>query len=269
MQVPQAEASRRDPERGVVLVLVLVALVTLLSIGGITMLSVKNEITSAGSSRFQDTALYAAESGISAGVDYLRSRCGFGPATLYSNFVSPNNGVESCPAAIYGNNLDAVNVGNPFTPLYTDNRAWYRVCIRNNPLDPGFAAGDDDDGIITLRSVGRGPNGSQSVIEVDIRPVWGAIPLVCPGLGFPSVPDPLGSQGPIGINTCVWPSNGSPSSSCSNNCCQNQCTSGPGAPYAIWCEELLLGACSGGGIPAACVGGAGVVTFVEVGWRHM
>jgi hypothetical protein len=157
--------SGRDPERGAALVVSLITLVGLLAIGAVTLMSVQSEITSAGASRFEQTAMYGAESGVSAGLEYLRTSCETNGA-FFSNLVEPNNVNPVMPVEIAGNDKKPGEAGNLFT---IDTDIWYQVQILNNITDSGYAAGNDSDAIVVLRARGYGPNNTQAVIEVEVR----------------------------------------------------------------------------------------------------
>src|SRR5262245_51770055 len=75
----------RDRQRGAALAVSLIAITARLGLGALTVLSVQSEMAAAGQSRFTQAALYAAESGTAAGMDFLRSRCD--TSTLFSRFV--------------------------------------------------------------------------------------------------------------------------------------------------------------------------------------
>jgi hypothetical protein len=87
------------------------------------------------------------------------------PVTFFGAFVSPNNGTIQTPLGIPGNTLPHLDPSNLFTGSIEMS---YEVSLLNNIEDPGFAAGDDTDGVITMRSIGRGPGTSMVVIEVAI-----------------------------------------------------------------------------------------------------
>src|SRR5688572_23703132 len=91
----------RNPEQGAALVVALVTIVGLLAIGAVTLLAVPSEISSAGASRFEQTALYSAESGVAAGMEYLRTNCS--TTELFSDVVEPNNVNPQRPSSIFGN----------------------------------------------------------------------------------------------------------------------------------------------------------------------
>ncbi len=156
----------RDPargERGAALIVALIALVALLGIGGITMLSVQSETKSSGEDRFQQMALYAAESGAAVGMEYLRTSCS--ATNMFSAFVTPSNSAPITPPAILGNNKKPGIPGNLFQ---ASSQAWYQVSVLNNLTDQGFAAGTDLDGDVILHVIGYGPNQTQVTLELEV-----------------------------------------------------------------------------------------------------
>lgn len=162
----QSLMNARDPnrrERGAALIVALIALTALLGIGGVTMLSVQSETRSTGEDRFQGVSLYAAESGVAVGLEFLRTTCSV--PNHFTAYVSPSNGAPVVPAGILGNGVQPGQAGNPLTP---SNQSWYQVQILNNDTDPGFAAGADTDWDVILYVVGHGPDQTQSIIEVEV-----------------------------------------------------------------------------------------------------
>lgn len=156
--------SIRNPERGSILVVSLIALVALLGIGVVTMLAVRSDTSASGNDRFQQISLYAAESGVAAGIEFLRNNCS--AVILYSEFVEPNNVNPQEPVGIVGNNMLPGQTGNQFDP---NTRAWYRAVVKNNEQDPGYATGDDQDGIVRLEVTGFGPNDTRTMLRLDMQ----------------------------------------------------------------------------------------------------
>lgn len=150
-------------ERGSVLVVALVTLSTLLMAGALTVLKVRRGGQASAESRFQSVALFAAESGVSSAMDYLRSNVA--PVTFFGAMVSPSNSAVVTPLAIPGNTLAPTDPNNLFTGALEMS---FAVSVWNNPSDPGFALGTDTDGIVSLRSIGRGPGNSMVVVEVEV-----------------------------------------------------------------------------------------------------
>jgi len=146
----------------------LVAMTTLtglLAIATVTLVKVKRGINASSQSRFQSVALFSAESGVSAGMDYLRNN--IDPVEYYEALISPDNSpVLAPPTDIAGNGIAHGDVGNLFTG---DIKMSYEVTVLNNVDDPGFALGEDQDGIVILRSIGRGPGNSMVVLEVEVN----------------------------------------------------------------------------------------------------
>lgn len=125
------------------------------------LLTSRSEVASAGAQRLHQQALYAAESGISAGMEYLRGACT--PDELFSQIVEPSNVNAQQPSDIQGNGYAAGQ--NLFA---ADSELKYTVTVLNNQNDPGFITGADRDGIVILRSVGAGPDRSQAIIEMEV-----------------------------------------------------------------------------------------------------
>ncbi len=158
------EQPGRDHERGAVMVLTLVAITALLSLAALTLLQGGAELRLSGQSRFQQEALYAAESGNHAGIEFLRSNCNVG--TFFSDFVSPANTAPARPEEIVGNDLRPGEIGNPFA---SGSDIWYSVELLNNRADPGFLTGADTDAIVVLRATGHGPDQTVSIVELEVQ----------------------------------------------------------------------------------------------------
>lgn len=155
---------RQRRQGGAILVVTLVALVALLGVGALAMLAALSEIRSSAITRFDRTALYAAESGVAAGLEHLRGQGAAGER--FSALVTPDNAAPLRPDAILGNGRRPGAEGNPFAE---GSDAWYEVTVLNNPTDPGLADGRDLDATLVLRSVGHGPGQTQVMIEVEVR----------------------------------------------------------------------------------------------------
>lgn len=155
---------RRARERGAALAVTLIAITALLGLGALTVLSVQTEMSATAQGRFSQAALYAAESGTSAGMDYLRTHCAT-DGTFFSASISPSNSAPPQPADLVGNNIQPGSTGNPFDAT---SGMWYSVSILNNPEDVGFAAGTDSDGIVILHATGHGPDQTVAAVELTI-----------------------------------------------------------------------------------------------------
>lgn len=149
----------------------MVALVALAGLGGFTALSVQSGVAAQSAKRFQGIALYAAESGVAAGMEFLRQN--IDPIRNWTAYVEQNNVNPQQPAGVNGvlGNLDQPGTGNnPFT-----TPAWYEVTILNNASDPGYALPKslgtnilDQDARVTLRVVGHGPSNTAVTLEVEV-----------------------------------------------------------------------------------------------------
>lgn len=167
---------RTQAERGNAMLLVLLAMSGLAALGGMTALSVRGGLDAAGTDRFKAIALYAAESGAAAGIDFLRKQSGAG--TDWSIYVEPYNDDPQRPSGIEGNELLPGEAGTMFG---ADMQAWYEVEILNNPTDVDFALGNDTDDRLIIRSTGHGPNGATAQIEWEVRSNFAGASLAhCP-----------------------------------------------------------------------------------------
>ena len=151
-------------ERGTALSLALITVAALMGLGATTLCSVQMELDHSGQSRFTESALYAAESGVATGMEFLRNHCD--PTTKFSAWVSPANVSPPQPAAIVGNGLQPGVTGNVFA---AGSDEWYEVSILNNREDPGFAAGTDNDGTVIVRAVGHGPDQTTVAVEAEVQ----------------------------------------------------------------------------------------------------
>lgn len=152
----------RDRERGNSLILALIVLAALGTLSALTVVTVQGGIATTGNDRFHTIAVYAAESGAAAAMDFLRTNINL--TTGWKTYLSPNNASPQQPP-LPGNNQDVGTAGNVFSP---DIQGWYSVQILNNRSDTGFATGDDNDKRVVIHSTGYGPNGAVAVIEWEI-----------------------------------------------------------------------------------------------------
>jgi hypothetical protein len=173
-------------ERGNVLLVAVIALTGLISLAGITVLSVQGGIATSSSDRFSSIALYAAESGAASGMDFLRKNIvvvggANGARSFPAAFVSPSNSAPPQLVDIPGNNKLPGDPGNLFAP---SQNAWYTVELLNDRADPGFATGTDTNGDIILRVTGHGPDGASAQVEWEVSGSnASAISTPCPGYG--------------------------------------------------------------------------------------
>jgi len=150
-------------QRGSVLVVVLIVLSALLMAATITILKVDRGSKASSQARFQSVALFAAESGVSSGMEFLRAN--HHPTLHFGSLVSPSNTSIQSPVGIPGNMLPALDPGSLFSG---DVEMHYEVSLLNNRSDSGFVSGADADSILTMRSAGYGPGTSMVVLEVTI-----------------------------------------------------------------------------------------------------
>jgi hypothetical protein len=153
---------RRHRERGNSLVLAMIVLAALGTLSALTVVSVQGGVATTGNDRFHAIAVYAAESGGAAAMDFLRKNVNL--STGWASYVSPSNASPPQPN-LPGNNLASGVAGNLFS---ADILGSYSVQILNNRDDTGFATGADNDKRVRIRSTGYGPNGAVAVIEWEI-----------------------------------------------------------------------------------------------------
>jgi len=147
------------------MIVALIALTGLVTLGSLTVMSVQGGITAVSHDRHKSVALYAAESGAAAAMDYLRRNVKAGPIK-FSEYVEPNNVSPQKPGGIVGNLAQPGTAGNLFS---ADMNAWYEVEILNNLDDPLLAVGDDSDERVIIRATGHGPNGAMAQVEWEVR----------------------------------------------------------------------------------------------------
>jgi len=175
----------RDPQRGSALLVSIVTLVALLTLGSLSALSVQSDLAASGSEREKTIATYAAESGIAAGMVFLRQN--LDTTSNWSALVTPSNSAPMEPNLVAGTGVQPGQSGNLFTP---ELRAWYRVQLLNNVGDPGYATGDDQDGRVILRAIGYGPDGATAIVEVEVRAMGGTpVGRPCPVYGQRGIAD--------------------------------------------------------------------------------
>lgn len=145
------------------MVVALVILVALLGLAGYAAVAVQQTTAQSGYDRHEQEALYAAESGVAAGIEFLSRH--FDEHEHWSPFVSPSNESPPSPAGIRGNGAEPGEPGNIFSE---GSQRWYEVSIYNHIGDPGFADGQDEDARVILHAVGYGPNETTASLEVEI-----------------------------------------------------------------------------------------------------
>lgn len=185
-------------ERGNALLVALIALTGLVTLAGITVLSVQGGLATSSADRFNAIALYAAESGAAAGMDYLRKNLSFsgGFGTWPQAFVSPSNSAPPQLPDIPGNNKLP---GDPANLFSSSQQAWYTVELLNNRSDPAYATGQDQDGDLIIRSTGHGPDGATAQVEWEINGNRGlSVSTPCPSYGQKDM-----AENGAGANDCL------------------------------------------------------------------
>lgn len=203
---------RRDPQRGNSLLLALIVMSALATLGSLTVVSMQSSIQMSTNDRAQTIALYAAESGAAVAVDFLRRV--FDPhwptgtlgtiSTSWGHYLKEGNTLPLVDMSAFIPSSDA-RPGDPGgNNLFgADQQAWFHLDLLNNRDDPGFLSAtdnNDNDGIVTIRSTGHGPQGSVAIVEWTVQRVgfWGhaanaatphtAPAFVLPDGGVPSLP---------------------------------------------------------------------------------
>lgn len=144
------------------MLLAMIVLTALGTLSSLTVVTVQGGIATVGNDRFHAIAVYAAESGGMAAMDFLRKNINL--ATGWTAYVSPSNTAPPQPN-LAGNNQEVGASGNLFS---ADIPGWYSVEILNNRTDSGYASGNDNDKRVVIRSTGYGPNGAVAVVEWEI-----------------------------------------------------------------------------------------------------
>lgn len=167
---PPRPPRARDRQRGNTLLIALIVLSALATLGSLTVVSVQSSLKTSTNDRAQAIAMYAAESGAAAAMDFLRNN--WSSTNAWSNFVTPSNGGIAM-AAIPGNDVPPEDTANSL--FSKELNASFHVELRNNSDDPGYATpgfgSNDQDGRIIIRSTGHGPQGSQAIIEWEVQRV--------------------------------------------------------------------------------------------------
>jgi len=179
---------RRNPERGNTVVLALIVLSALGTLGMLALTSARSSTRTTANDRFHSVALYAAESGGAAAMEYLRAN------------LDPTDGWSAALAAstwdsIAGNNVAHGTPGNPFSD---DLPASYSVAILNNRSDSGFAGGTDTDRRVIIRSTGYGPERAVAILEWEIQSSASTTQRPCPTYGQKGM-----SEDNSGRNDCL------------------------------------------------------------------
>ena len=175
------------------MLLAMVVLTGLATISALTVVSVEGGFKTTANDRFHSIAVYAAESGGAAAMEYLRANVS--PTQGWKAFISASNATLVPLPAIYGNNVLPGVTGNPFS---TDVRAWYHIDILNDRADPGYATGFDSNLRVIIRATGHGPNGALAILEWDVASGTDSTQRPCTGYAQENL-----SEDNSGTNECL------------------------------------------------------------------
>lgn len=179
----------RDRQRGNSMLLALIVLSALATLASLTVVSVQSSLKTSTNDRAQTVAMYAAESGAAAAMDFLRNH--FNKDTGWSAYVRPSNLPLPPPLAAPDLPSSGAQPGSLDNLFSADQNAWFSVTLLNNRSDPGFAAGADNDGQVIIRSTGHGPQGSVAIIEWEVSRSGAPLPPPSPP------PPPIPSSVPL------------------------------------------------------------------------
>lgn len=143
----------RRGQEGSVLVISLIVLVGLMSLGALAVLSARMDMRTGSLERGERVSLYAAEAGIAAAQEYLRSRCdsevGFNPLDG-----------QSLPRDLPDNTSDK--------PPLADPDAKYDVTFYQDGDCDGSRRPATGPACVAIRSSGEGPGGATTLIKVKL-----------------------------------------------------------------------------------------------------
>ena len=146
-------------QKGSIIIVAMLAMVALISLGGLSTLAVRGGLASSGHDRFRAVALYAAESGAAAGVDYLRSRVHSDINIGWTDYVNADNDPPFFTEDIPGNGKKPGELGNLFSQGLPPEKTYRGVVSRskflNNLDDDGLSHGPEDQGFSHNRPLYR------------------------------------------------------------------------------------------------------------------
>lgn len=179
---------KRNPEAGNTVVLALIVLSALGTLGMLAVTAARSSTQTTANDRFHAIALYAAESGGAAAMEFLRAN------------LDPDQGwtavlAETAWEGIVGNNAAHGSSENPFS---ADMPAMYSVEILNNRSDIGYSTAQDTDKRVIIRSTGYGPDRAVAVIEWEVQSSASTIERPCPTYGQRGM-----SEDNAGRNDCL------------------------------------------------------------------
>jgi hypothetical protein len=166
-----APRSPRDPQRGNSLLLAMIVMSSLATLGSLTVVSVQSSLKASTNDRSQTVAMYAAESGGAAAMEFLREPGHFATNQGWGAYMLPNGAPRDLqPSELPSNHAPPGSLNNIFSP---DMNASFDVVLINNRSDPHYASpapnDNDNDGVVIIQSTGHGPQGSVAVIEWEVQ----------------------------------------------------------------------------------------------------
>jgi hypothetical protein len=179
---------KRNPESGNTVVLAMVVLTALGTLGMITLSGNRSSVQTTANDRFHSIALYAAESGGAAAMEYLRAN--LDPDTGWTALLAAG-ALDSVP----GNDAQP---GTPENPFSADIGASYTIELLNNRSDSGYASGTDTDKRVIIRSTGYGPDRAVAVVEWEVQSSATTTQRPCPTYGQKGM-----SEDNSGRNDCL------------------------------------------------------------------
>jgi len=179
---------RRHPERGNTVVLALVVLSALGTLGLLALSGIRSSTQTSANDRFHAIALYAAESGGAAAMEYLRAH--LDPDAGWTALLE-TGALDAVP----GNNAAPGTTENPFS---SDLIASYSIELVNNRGDSGYASGTDTDKRVIIRSTGYGPERAVAVVEWEVQSSATTTQRPCPTYGQKGM-----SEDNAGRNDCL------------------------------------------------------------------
>ncbi|MEO7730685.1 MAG: hypothetical protein ABIY55_06915 [Kofleriaceae bacterium] len=183
MPPPCSPRDPRDPQRGNSLLLALIVMSSLATLGSLTVVSVQSSLKASTNDRSQTVAMYAAESGGAAAMQFLRTGTNFHQDFGWSAFVLPNG----APRELLNTELPSSGAlpGDPNNLFSPDLNAHFVIEIINNRTDDHYAQTapanqNDHDGVVIIRATGHGPQNSVAIIEWEVQRVAPPGPQAAP-----------------------------------------------------------------------------------------
>lgn len=154
---------RRD-ERGITLVSALMMLLVLSVLAAAAVVTSTSELKISANYKTAAQALYRAESGIEQARDMIRLYLKNNPSKSLSDFLYLNRTI------LQGGTTAASYLNNPqvYLRFPTSGGEEYRAYLSNDSVE-GLTSSTDSNGIVTITSVGIGPDGAKAVLQARLR----------------------------------------------------------------------------------------------------